>query len=992
MSDEEARLPEALRDAQRQLQSVGATGHLVNSLALLEQLKAVFNLSPVAISLIRSHDDVYVHVNPDWCALTGVGLSNALGVTPTALGFWGDDAVRKSAIHTLRKSGVLRNFDLPFVRPDGSRRIIQLNASHIWIGSADYFISYLEDVTTERELQAALVTSEQELKTSNDRLSQQVLLFESMENLANVGYWTSGADPSSLRWSKGMYQLAGLEPGSVTERAVGRGRIHQDDQELFALARAKADDAIVEYRWHHPDGRLRWQRSRIQRWTGTDADTVDFGVVQDITNEREAALELQQKLTFIEKITHRVPGVLFKLRLKVDGHFEFPYISDSVRDFFHGLSPTQMMQDASCVLKLHHPDDTQRLNDAIKISARELTPLSQEYRLRFDDGEVRWVMGQALPEREAGGAVLWYGFITDITLRKQNQDRLRDSEERFRALTELSSDWYWEQDEQFRFTRVGNRLGQSSVQTPDDYIGKTRWDTPHQGPSKVQWAAHQAAVQAHEIFRDFEIQRPLDDGTQIWASISGMPVFSPEGKFTGYRGVGRDISARKADEARIERLAFFDVLTELPNRRLLMDRLKQALVASGRQKSTGAVLLIDLDNFKDLNDTQGHDVGDLLLKQVAQRLMASVREADTVARLGGDEFVVLLQDIDGGVEGATLLAERVGKKIANEIGQVYLLGGQEHHSTASIGVTLFMNNLQTLDELLKQADLALYESKACGRNTLRFFDPNMQALVARRTALELDLRNCVQRQELVLFYQPVVDQRAWVVGVEALVRWRHPVRGLISPADFIPVAEQTGLILQIGEWVLGVACAQLACWASQADTESLTIAVNVSARQFRHPEFVPRVLTMLDKSRANPRRLRLELTESLLLGDTQEAIVKMTALRAAGVEFSLDDFGTGYSSLSYLKLLPLQQLKIDQSFVRDVLADPSDAAIARTVLALGASLGFGVVAEGVETAGQREFLLQSGCTLFQGYLFGRPVPIDQLRLGDLSPGDCRSVK
>jgi len=345
----------------------------------------------------------------------------------------------------------------------------------------------------------------------------------------------------------------------------------------------------------------------------------------------------------------------------------------------------------------------------------------------------------------------------------------------------------------------------------------------------------------------------------------------------------------------------------------------------------------------------------------------------------------MLQGLDRDAAIATAQVQHVGRKIMSRLNQAYQLGALEHHSTPSIGVTLFENHHQSLDELLKQADLAMYESKSAGRNTLRFFDPAMQALVAQRTALETELRYGLQRHELVLFYQPVVDENAFVVGVEALVRWQHPQRGMVSPAEFIPVAEQTGLILPLGHWVLEVACAQLVRWSLESATEELTIAVNVSARQFRHTEFVPQVLALLRKTGVKPHLLKLELTESLLLTDPQEAVLKMAELRDVGVRFSLDDFGTGYSSLSYLKLLPLQQLKIDQSFVRDVLTDPNDAAIARTVLALGQSLGFSVVAEGVETAGQREFLLSNGCTLFQGYLFGRPVPIEELRLGDLTP-------
>ena len=603
-----------------------------------------------------------------------------------------------------------------------------------------------------------------------------------------------------------------------------------------------------------------------------------------------------------------------------------------------------------------------------------------EYRLQFDDGKVRWLLGQAIPVRESNGSILWSGFTSDITQRKLAEEELRNSEARFRALTELSSDWYWEQDELFRLTRLEGTPEAFSHLPTEAYLGATRWDAGSENLSPAEWKAHRATLEAHDTFHDFEFQRLGRDGASLWVSLSGAPIFDAEGSFKGYRGIGRDISERKRVEQKVERLAFYDQLTDLPNRRLLLDRLQQALASSGRDGIIGALLFIDLDNFKDLNDTQGHDVGDLLLQQVALRLLGSVRETDTVARFGGDEFVVMLQGLGQDMPAATAQVERVGRKILTQLNQPYLLGQFEQHSTPSVGVALFQGSRQTMDELLKQADLAMYESKAAGRNTLRFFDPAMQALVAARTELESDLRLGLQRQQLVLYYQPVVNEQASIVGVEALVRWQHPQRGMVSPADFIPMAEQTGLILQLGQWVLEVACAQLVKWSGQAATKELSIAVNVSARQFKHPEFVQQVKSLLATSGANPERLKLELTESLLLGDTQDAILKMTELKTIGVSFALDDFGTGYSSLSYLKLLPLRQLKIDQSFVRDVMTDPNDAAIARTVLALGHSLGLTVVAEGVETEAQRAFLAQHGCRLFQGYLFGRPVPIEQLRL------------
>ncbi len=461
-----------------------------------------------------------------------------------------------------------------------------------------------------------------------------------------------------------------------------------------------------------------------------------------------------------------------------------------------------------------------------------------------------------------------------------------------------------------------------------------------------------------------------------WLSITA--VKGSAGIITHYVGTLNDISLRKAAEEEIKYLAFYDFLTRLPNRRLLLDRLQQTLAVSARSGRMGALLFVDLDNFKDLNDTLGHSQGDLLLRQAAQRFTACVREGDTVARLGGDEFVVMLEDLSENPQEAATQAEIVGEKILAALNQPYPLAGREYHCTSSIGITLFSGHQESVEELLKQADLAMYQAKAAGRNSLRFFDPGMQAAVTARAALEDDLRQGVQKDQFLLYYQPQVDGEGRLTGAEALMRWEHPQRGLVSPAEFIPAAEESGLILPLGHWVLETAGTQLATWAARAEMAHLTLAVNISARQFRHPDFVDQVLAVLDRTGADPQKLKLELTESLLLDDVEDVIAKMTALKAHGVGFSLDDFGTGYSSLSYLKRLPLDQLKIDRSFVRDVLTDPNDAAIARTIVALGQSLGLSVIAEGVETEEQRDFLASHGCLAYQGYLFGRPLPPEVL--------------
>ncbi|WP_326534175.1 EAL domain-containing protein [Pseudorhodoferax sp.] len=442
--------------------------------------------------------------------------------------------------------------------------------------------------------------------------------------------------------------------------------------------------------------------------------------------------------------------------------------------------------------------------------------------------------------------------------------------------------------------------------------------------------------------------------------------------------IDTDITQRKQAEAKIQKLAFYDGLTSLPNRQLLQDRLHKALASSVRHRAGGALLCMDLDNFKTLNDTLGHDKGDMLLQQVAMRLVSCVREVDTVARLGGDEFVIVLEELSAVPQEIAVQARRVGEKILAALAQPYRLDGYEHQSTASIGVASFGAGTESAGELLKQADIAMYQAKAAGKHTLRFFDPGLQAAVTARAALEGDLRQAFVQREFFLQYQPQVDGASRITGVEALVRWRHAVRGLVSPAEFIPLAEETGMILLLGHRVLEVACTQLAAWRAQPALSGLTMAVNVSARQFRHTDFVRQVRSVLEQTGADPQRLKLELTESVLVDDMQAIVSKMGALKDLGVRFALDDFGTGYSSLTYLKKLPLDQLKIDQSFVRDVLTDANDSAIARTVIRLAQSLGLNVIAEGVETAAQRDILASEGCEAFQGYFFSRPLPADGL--------------
>ena len=459
-----------------------------------------------------------------------------------------------------------------------------------------------------------------------------------------------------------------------------------------------------------------------------------------------------------------------------------------------------------------------------------------------------------------------------------------------------------------------------------------------------------------------------------WLSISAIK--GADGTVSHYIGTYNDISEQKKADEKIHELAFFDQLTGLPNRTLLMDRLKQIRAASSRNDSSGAVLFIDMDNFKTLNDTLGHHMGDVLIKQTAQRLSECLRVGDTVARLGGDEFVVILANLSANQIDAATDIEAVAEKIISSLREPFQLDDVTVLSTASIGITLFSDQLDPIDDLTKQADLAMYKAKDAGRNTFRFFDPAMESAIRERAGLEKDIRLALEGKQFLLHYQAQVTRDNRLTGVEVLLRWEHPQRGRVSPDKFIPLAEDTGLILPLGQWVLDTACKQLAKWAFRSEMADLTIAVNVSASQLHQHDFVDQVLNVLKRTGANPRRLKLEITESLLVNNVQETINKMIALKGKGVMFSLDDFGTGYSSLSYLKRLPLDQLKIDQSFVRDVLTDPNDAAIARTIVALAQSLSLEVIAEGVETIEQQNFLAMSGCRAYQGYLYSQPLPID----------------
>jgi diguanylate cyclase (GGDEF)-like protein/PAS domain S-box-containing protein len=563
------------------------------------------------------------------------------------------------------------------------------------------------------------------------------------------------------------------------------------------------------------------------------------------------------------------------------------------------------------------------------------------------------------------------GLTIDISARKRIEQMLQEQQSLLRAIVDNTPVEYWARD-------LDGRCIMQNAMTAAHWgnlLGK--WPENADAAVRDDWEDSNRRAYAGETVQK-EVEYQVGDEMRVFQCL--VAPIRVEGDVVGIFGFNQDVTERKRHEQQIHELAFFDPLTRLPNRRLMYDRLEHALGSSARRQHEGALLLIDLDHFKELNDTHGHEAGDQLLMKVAARLNLSIRPGDTAARLGGDEFVVILEDLEGVADGL-LHANTIAQRISKELSRPFLLlrgkSGETitHQCSASIGISAFGGADVSAAELLRRADTAMYQAKAAGRNTVCFFDPAMQAEVTERATLHSDLRQANRAGQFELHYQVQMDANRRPSGAETLLRWRHPEKGLLYPAAFIDLAEETGLIVPLGYWVLETACNQLAQWAARPEMAHLRLAVNVSARQFHQPAFADQVRELLQRTGAPADRLKLELTESTLIEDAECVIEHMACLRALGIRFSLDDFGTGYSSLAYLKRLPLTQLKIDQSFVRDVLSDPNDATIVRTILALGNSFGLSVIAEGVETEEQCAFLAENGCRDYQGYLFSRPVPL-----------------
>jgi diguanylate cyclase (GGDEF)-like protein/PAS domain S-box-containing protein len=592
---------------------------------------------------------------------------------------------------------------------------------------------------------------------------------------------------------------------------------------------------------------------------------------------------------------------------------------------------------------------------------------------RKSDGSVKWSSVSGVPIFDENGRFTGYrGIGKDITAKKLADQALRDSETRFRDLTELSSDWYWEMGPDLRFTHVHAGHGSHSQFRPSESIGKYRWELPYVDVPKEVWDGHKADLAAHRPFYDLVLKRRTDDGNFRYVSLSGKPLFDAKGVFIGYRGVGKDITERKASEERIQYLATHDSLTGLPNRSMFSEILNLEIESARRYNRHFSVFFIDLDRFKNINDTFGHEAGDLLLKEMSKRLKESLRASDVVARLGGDEFVVLVQEV-----GEEKQVSAIARKVLSTLIKPMNLLGQECRVTASIGVCMFPQDAQDEQALMKNADIAMYRAKEEGKNNFQFYSAAMNVHTLERMVLETSLRQAMDRNEFFLNYQAKLDLKSGAItGVEALLRWQNKELGSVSPAQFIPLAEETGLIVPIGKWVLRTACEQNVKWQREG-LSPLCMAVNLSPRQFADDELLKDVESVLKDTGMRPELLELEITEGIVMQNPERAIRILTEIKKMGVRLAIDDFGVGYSSLAQIKRFPIDTLKVDRSFIREIPQVAEDNAITEAIIAMGKTLSLTVIAEGVETMEQKQFLREHECDEMQGFHFSKPIGPEQ---------------
>ena len=820
----------------------------------------------------------------------------------------------------------------------------------------------VEDSNGQPNALAAVIADITERKRAEALLLRHKIVLDT----AQEGFWVTDVQGNLIEANQAYARISGYPLAELLTMNISQ----LEAQEAGAEVRAHIEKVMAqghdlfETSHRHKDGHL----IDIEISTTYQPELQQFFVFcRDITGRKRAQLEMQRSRDLLNEAQHLGQLGSWELDL-ASGELRW---SDEIYRIFE-LDPAKFEPSYENFLNVIHPDDRDQVNQAYTRSLEDKQPYDVVHRLLTGSGHIKWVREHCTSDfDEAGKPLRSVGAVQDITEQKCAEDQLRIA-----AATFETHEAIMITDANANILRVNHAFEETTGYNAEEVLGKN---------PRILSSGRQEKDFYAEMWQQLK-----DKGNwtgEMWDRRKGGQVYpkwltitavrNEQGAITEYVAIFSDITARKQAEEEIRNLAFYDALTQLPNRRLLLDRMRLALSSSARSHAWGAILFLDMDRFKVLNDTLGHDYGDLLLIEVAERIKHCVREADTVARLGGDEFVVLIEELGKEAEEASQRVALIAEKIRIALAEPYRLKDNVHYSSPSIGVSLYRGSVDLVEALLKQADMAMYQAKESGRNAVRFFDPAMQQAVETRAMLEADLRNAIANDELRLHYQVQVDKEFRPLGVEALVRWQHPKRGMVPPGQFIPIAEESSLILDVGSWVLETACRQLAAWRNYRVTRDLSVAVNVSAAQFRQQDFVDQIAALVARHRIEPSHLKLELTESVVLADVADVIAKMHALKALGVKLSMDDFGTGYSSLSYLKQLPLDQIKIDQSFVRDIATDSSDAVMVRTIIDLAQNFGLDVVAEGVETEVQHMFLKIHGCAAYQGYLFSKPVPVEE---------------
>jgi len=927
-------------------------------------LDGMFQTTPEGTALI---------INPAMARMLGYDSpQDAIAtVKNTSLQVWVDPAERSRCAQLLEEHGTVMGFECQFKCQDESIIWVSLNCRKVYApdGLTFSYEGFIQDITERKAAERAQLAAEKR--------------FQGIFNRTRDGMYQTTPEGVCLVTNPAMASMMGYDSPEELTVAVtdSANQVWVDPADRAMYRQLLEENGTIlgfESRFKRKDGTILWVSLNTRKVSAPDGKTRYYeGFVQDITDRKRTESQLQDseeryRASFDQAavgIIHvSFEGQILRCNARFAEILGYP-MDEIPGKTFQQLTPPEYLPESMEALK------------QLLSGASSATGLEKPYLRK--DGTLAWVRLTSSLQRDGNGQALHLvAFMEDINARKAAEEHLvsatkalQTNEARYRSVFQTSLDALSITNlSDGTLTEVNQAFLDLMGYTRDEVIGRTSielgfWENLQDRDNVV------AKLRQDSSFRDERTRLKKKNREIFWVHLSAS-VIEIEGTACMFC-VTRDLSDARAAQDEIRNLAFYDSLTHLPNRRLLLDRMLQALSGDTRSTRKRALLFVDLDDFKSLNDTLGHSMGDLLLQDVARRLTDCVHEADTVARYGADEFVVMLEDLSLNSEEAADEAEIVGEKMLAALAQPFLLAGRETQGTASIGITVFGDKRESTSEVLQQADMAMHQAKTAGGNTVRFFAPALQAAVNARAAMKEDLSQAIAANQFLLYYQPQVDATG-LIGVEALMRWKHPERGLVPPNDFIPLAEETGLILPLGTWALETACRQIAEWANRKESAHIQIAVNISARQFCCPDFVEHILATLHQTGANPKNLKLELTESMLANDIEEVIAKMTLLKSHGLTFSLDDFGTGYSSLSYLKRLPLDQLKIDRAFVQDILADVASASIAQTIISLGRAMDLSVIAEGVETEAQRKFLHSLGAHSFQGYLFSRPLPLEEL--------------